>query len=68
MSQLHRAKRWAIQTLDLLKDNVMLEYGHSDGETIINNYFRLLSAISLSQTQEDLLKLEITETVLLAGS
>lgn len=68
MSQLHKTKRFTLQRLDLLKGNVMLDHGHSDGETILDNYFTLLGEISTSQTEEEVLGIALTEAVLLASS
>lgn len=66
MRHLHHAKRFTLRRLDLLKDNAMLAMGHSDGDTILDNYYRLMAQISSAEDEHTLSLIPLTDDALLA--
>lgn len=65
MNQLHNAKRLTIRKLDTLKGGVMAEFGYSEAETIMSNYYQLLASISSAGSLQELHEIELTESALL---
>lgn len=66
MSQLHHKKRLALYALHAWKDSAMLEYGDSQADTILNNYFRLMTEISSAEDEHTLKRITLNDAALLA--
>ncbi|WP_283131607.1 hypothetical protein [Enterovibrio norvegicus] len=66
MNPLHHPKRLALLQLNALKDSVMLEYGDSQADTILNNYFRLMTEVSSAEDENTLNLITLNDAALLA--